>query len=231
MPEQSNNDELPQALTALTMDTTIVDIEWTTNIGASNHMTANSGLLSNLKTYAGYDYVFISDGSPLTIDAIGDILVTDGKNKLMLRDVLLVPQLTRNLLSISQLTQQYLVKCEFTDDLFCVKERATGRILIMGQRKGDLYMLSKKKEANFFKEANFSNRHTSGTEELWHQHLGHPQNSTINILRTNKLISVSSNKRADTLCESCQLGKLSKLPFKSSYSVSTDIIERIHCDI
>lgn len=40
-----------------------------------------------------------------------------------------------------------------------------------------------------------------------------------------------SNKRVDTLCESCQLGKLSKLPFNSSSSVSTDIIKRIHCDI
>ena len=132
LPEQSNNDELPQELAALTMDTTIADTEWTTGTDTSNHMTTNSGLLSNLKTYAGCDLVFIGDGSPLTIDAIGDTLVTDGKNKLMLCDVLLVPQLARNLLSISQLTKQYPVKCELPDDLFCVKERATGRILLMG---------------------------------------------------------------------------------------------------
>jgi hypothetical protein len=54
----------------------------------------------------------------------------------------------------------------------------------MGQRKGDLYVLSK------MKDANFSNRQNSGTEELWHQHLGHLQNSPIKILRTKKLIDV-----------------------------------------
>jgi hypothetical protein len=54
----------------------------------------------------------------------------------------------------------------------------------MGQRKGDLYVLSK------MKDANFSNRQNSGTEELWHQRLGHPQNSAIKILRTKKLIDV-----------------------------------------
>jgi uncharacterized membrane-anchored protein len=68
-------------------------------------MTANSGILSNIKKYVGYDSVFIGDGSPFMIDAIGDTLVSDGKNELMLRDVLLVPKLTRNLLFISQLTR------------------------------------------------------------------------------------------------------------------------------
>lgn len=117
-----NTDELPQALATLTMDTSIPDTEWTTDTGASIHMTTNSGMLSNLKRYVGHDSVFIGDGSPLKIDAIGDTLVSDGKNNLMLRDVLLVPHLTRNLLLVSQLTTQHPFNCEFTNDLFCIKE-------------------------------------------------------------------------------------------------------------
>ncbi|GMI93057.1 hypothetical protein HRI_002975000 [Hibiscus trionum] len=167
------------------MDTSIADTKWTTDTGASNHMTANLGMLSNLKKYVGCDSVFIGDGSPLKIDAIGDTLVSDGKNELMLRDVLLVPQLTRNLLSISQLITQDPFNCEFTNELFCVKERATWQILLVGQRKGDLYVLSK------MKDANFSTRQNSGIEELWHQRLGHPQSSTDNILHTKKLIDVN----------------------------------------
>ena len=69
------------------------------------------------------------------IDAIGDTLVSDGKNELMLRDVLSVPQLIRNLLSISQLTRQYPLNYEFIDELFYVKGRVTRCILLMGQRK------------------------------------------------------------------------------------------------
>lgn len=47
-------------------------------------MIANSGTLSNLKMYVGHDSIFIGDGSPLKIDIIGDTLVSDGKNNLML---------------------------------------------------------------------------------------------------------------------------------------------------
>nr|GMC90612.1 Retrovirus-related Pol polyprotein from transposon TNT 1-94 [Ipomoea batatas] len=72
LPNQSVNDEdLPQALAGLTMDTSVLDVEWTTNTGASNHMTANSGMLQNIKKYVGHDSVFIGDGSHLKIDAVG----------------------------------------------------------------------------------------------------------------------------------------------------------------
>ena len=62
---------------------------------------AHLGMLQNLKKYVGHDSAFIGDGSPLKIDVVGDILVSDGKNELFLRDVLHVPQLTRNLLLVS----------------------------------------------------------------------------------------------------------------------------------
>ena len=54
-------------------------------------MTANSGMLQNLKKYVGHDSVFIGDGSHLKIDAVGDVVVSDGKNDLCFRDVLHVP--------------------------------------------------------------------------------------------------------------------------------------------
>ena len=104
------------------IDTSIANVEWTTKTRALNHMTTHSGMLQNLKKYVGHDSLFIGDGSPLKIDAVGDILVSDGENELLLRDVLHVPQLTRNSLSISQLTTHYPLNCEFTDNLFCVKE-------------------------------------------------------------------------------------------------------------
>ncbi|KAK9150643.1 hypothetical protein Syun_008952 [Stephania yunnanensis] len=43
----------------------------------------------------------IGDGSVLKIDAIGDKIISDGENKLLLQDVLVVPELTRNLLSVT----------------------------------------------------------------------------------------------------------------------------------
>ena len=96
-----NNEDLPQPLAALTIDTLIVEVKWTTDTGASNHMTAHSGMLKNLKKYVSHDSLFIGDGPPLKIYVVEDILVYDGKNELFLHDILHVPQLTKNLLSIS----------------------------------------------------------------------------------------------------------------------------------
>lgn len=62
---------------------------------------------------------------PLKINAVGNIIVFNGKNELFLHDVLHVPQVTRNLLSISQLMSQYPLNYEYTDILFYIKERAT----------------------------------------------------------------------------------------------------------
>ncbi len=77
--------------------------------------------------------------------------------------VLVVPKLTRNLLSVSQLKKQYPFNCEFSNDFFfCVKERVISRILLIGKRRGDLYFLPSPKEANF------SHRQQHGSKDLWH---------------------------------------------------------------
>ena len=85
-------------------------------------MIGNSKLLFNLRSYLGIDSVLIGNGHALSIKAVGDTLVKKGKEKLMLRDVLLVPSLTRNLLSVSQFTDQFSLNCEFFNENFCVKE-------------------------------------------------------------------------------------------------------------
>ncbi|KAJ0080108.1 hypothetical protein Patl1_23755 [Pistacia atlantica] len=45
--KSSPQNEIPQALAALTLDNTMVDMEWTTDTGASNHMTGTGNRTSN----------------------------------------------------------------------------------------------------------------------------------------------------------------------------------------
>ncbi|EEF29858.1 conserved hypothetical protein [Ricinus communis] len=47
----SQNDELPQAPAAFTLDNSIVDLKWTSDIGALTHMTGSE----NKKTYNNRD--------------------------------------------------------------------------------------------------------------------------------------------------------------------------------
>ena len=71
----------------------------------------------------------------------------------------------------------------------------------------------------------------SGDANLWHQRLGHPQGSVVPLLQKKRLINVIGSLKTTRLCDSCQLGKLSKLPFASSEHSSLDIFDKIHCDL
>ena len=80
-------------------------------------------------------------------------------------------------------------------------------------------------------KAHFSCRFKSSSIDIWHQRLGHPQFSTIQLLKNKGLIEVVVSSKADNLCDSCQLGKLSKLPFSSSEHSSSNVFDKIHCDL
>lgn len=169
--------------------------------------------------------MLIGNGSLLGIKSIGDTTINSGNQVLPLHDVLHVPRLNRNLLSVSQLTDSYPVNCEFSNVDFCIKERETGHKVMTGQRKGDLYVIPSPHELHF------SRRFRSGTVELWHQRLGHPQTSTLRLLQQKGLIEVQGSNKASSLCDSCQLAKLSKFPFSSSDNISSSIFNKIHCDL
>jgi len=53
-----------------------------------------------------------------------------------------------------------------------------------GARRGDLYVLSN------LPELYFSSRYLSSTVEVWHQHLGHPQASTLQLLKNKGFVNV-----------------------------------------
>lgn len=95
-----------------------------------------------------------------------------------------MPKLAKKLLSVSQLTDQFSKNCEFSNINFCVKERVTDHVIMNGKRKGDLYVFSDPHELHF------SNRFKRGTEKVWHQHLGHPQTFTLQLIKNKGLIEV-----------------------------------------
>ena len=126
-------------------------------------MTGEPGMLTEIHEYLGSDVVIIGDGSSIPITGAGTSSIEQKNIKLPLYDVLLVPELEKNLLSVSQLTSQYPVNCDFFDVNFCIKDRETGCPLITGTKKGDLYTLSNTLQAYF------SHRFRNGDAELWHQ--------------------------------------------------------------
>ena len=97
--------------------------------------------------------------------------------------------------------------------------------MITGRRKGDLYVLPNSLELYF------SHRFKYGFVDIQHQRLGHPQFSALQFKKNKRLIDVIGNVKSEHICDSCQLGKLSRLPFSCSKNISSSIFEKIHCDL
>ena len=134
---------------------------------ATSHMTNNTSKLNQLTTYKGLDKNFVGNGKGLQISHIGDTSLTTNHGKLKLKNVLVVPNLKKNLLSIGKLTIDNQCSFEFDSHGFVVKDK-DNKVLAKGLRKGNLYALKENKEA-----ALSAIRGTTTNLSIWHQRLGH----------------------------------------------------------
>jgi hypothetical protein len=152
--------------------------------GATTHMTNQGGNLQNLKPYLGTDKVFVGNGQALPITHKGQIFLKTTQGNLNLNNILVVPNLKKNLLSVSQLTNDNDCIFEFNSDGFVIKDRKQ-RILAEGHKQGNLYAL---KGGNFEALSTF----TEASSEIWHARLGHPNLKFLQTLENKQVINVSN---------------------------------------
>lgn len=108
----SNAANLVEAFTSCSL-TDNKDSNGYTDIGATTHMTNDATQLDKFDMYTGKDRVIVSNGASLPISHTGTISPTFS---LTLKDVLVVPGLTQNLISISKLTSDFPFSITFTND-------------------------------------------------------------------------------------------------------------------
>jgi hypothetical protein len=83
-------------------------------------------------SYKGNETVHIGNGTSLSIAHKGTAIIHTPFKSLVLRNVLHVPAITKNLLSISQLILDKNVIVEFSSHSCFIKDQATHRILFHG---------------------------------------------------------------------------------------------------
>ena len=77
---------------------------WLIDSGCTNHMTSHEHLFTNLDF--GFNVpILVGNGDVLTTKGKGDIEIMTMKGKRIIKDVLLVPKIAKNLLSVSQMIQ------------------------------------------------------------------------------------------------------------------------------
>jgi hypothetical protein len=145
---------------------------WIMDTGASHHITQDLQQLSLAQPYQGSDQVQVGDGTGLKISHTGQTFISTPKKSLCLKNVLHVPNVQTNLLSVSKLCKTNQCSVEFFPNYFVVKDLKSGQALLQGPLKQDLYHLPIKPPASSNPpHALVTNLHSSS---IWHHKLGHP---------------------------------------------------------
>jgi histone deacetylase 1/2 len=151
-------------------------------------------------------------------------LPTSSAHPLHLKNVLHVPSVTHNLLSVRKLSRDNNVFVEFHPFDVFVKDRVTRDVLLRGRCRQDLYSPDDPVVSQVF-----SGVRTSSSQ--WHSRLGHPASSIVShVLQRHDLPTTSSHKSL-AVCDACQQGKSHQLPFVSSSRVVKGPLELVFSDV
>jgi hypothetical protein len=115
---------------------------WFVDSGALVHMTCNKMWYTNFKEAQNGANIYLGDDLPHQIKGYGYILVTLSNGTVChIRNVVYVPGIKKNLISVSTITDQDL-KVEFFKNYCIVKDLLDHfKIVAMGVRAGGLYKL------------------------------------------------------------------------------------------
>ncbi|KAL5820821.1 hypothetical protein ACOSQ3_022703 [Xanthoceras sorbifolium] len=122
----TDNGVYPNAFVAA--PSTVMDPAWYVDSGATNHITYDLGNMSIKSDYKGLDCLTVGNGAQIPIAHVGASVInshTHPQVPLLLNNILHVPSITKNLLSISQFTNDNHVIVEFDSNFCCVKDKNT----------------------------------------------------------------------------------------------------------
>ena len=164
-----------------------------------------------------FDTITVGNGSTLNIAAKGDIEIND---KIILSNVLLVPDLCANLLSVSQALDTGNIESAVFTRTTCRFLSSDDDIIAEGYRhNGGLWQISTEFDENSVIAFNASEEKSLRTLQQWHEHLAYVNYHTIIDMVRKNILRTSSNVDSEIpTCNACIQGKMSRPPFKSSTS-------------
>jgi hypothetical protein len=166
--------------------------DWIFDSGASSHMSSNMNFLS-ASFPSPYSSFTIGDGSTIPVTCTGQSTIPN--SNFLLRNILVVPSLIKNLISVHRFTTDNQVILAFDPFGLSVKDLKMEEVLARYNSPSDLYPLP---------GANASTQHAMiASVHLWHRRLGHPNKTTLSSLLRDFYIPSSSVPHDSSLCNAC----------------------------
>jgi hypothetical protein len=211
---------------ALTGSTNDDDDMWIIDSGASRHMTGDHENITSVREKRISQKVELGDNHSYAVKGIGKASIElESGNNVHLNNVLYVPGLKKNLVSISCLEDKGDI-ITFVDGKVLVwpKHSSIDNARVIGIREGRLYkLLGQNAQALVHDELNPS--------ELWHRRYAHLHYQAFPSLKQMVVGIPELQPVHEGVCRGCALGKNVKRPFPSSENRSKEILNLIHSDV
>ena len=207
---------------------------WIIDSGATCHISCNKTMFDKIESMSEPQIVTLGDGSSIETSERGTVKLklkqVDGTYKdCTLYDVLYVPELSYNLLSITKATE--LGKTVKFDKSTCVII-SNGDIVGSATKTGSLYylncqMISSHQRVNTVKEGE--------SAKVWHQRFGHLNVSSLKQLASKQMVtglSYADVANDMEMCEPCIQGKHHRSPFPATGGKrAQELLGLVHSDV
>ena len=202
------------------------DRMWYLDTGASSHMIGKKEFFYNIDVNVK-GRVRFGDGSTIPYEGKGDIYVTLKNGEILLiRNVLYLPELKTNILSLRKL-----------DDQGCKTSLSNG-FLTIHDKIGRLLKKTKKTSGNMYKMKIDINEECNVIKEeeseawFWHKRFCHQSFYTLQeMIRGNLVKGLPQFRNPNEVCAHCISGKHSRASFLPSSYRALSVLELLHMDI
>nr|KYP54945.1 Retrovirus-related Pol polyprotein from transposon TNT 1-94 [Cajanus cajan] len=167
-----------------------------------------------------------ADGTLITVAGQGDVQITP---TIILKNVLHVPKLSTNLISIQKLTKDLLCNVIFHSNSCILQDKKSGRTIGHAREWNGLYYMENLnlpiESHSLISESTITSKEKV---QLIHCRLGHPSFRVIKLL----FPSLFKNLNLESFhCEACELAKHKRVPFPISNKLSTSPFYLVHTDV
>ncbi|KAL4022749.1 hypothetical protein IC575_016494 [Cucumis melo] len=201
---------------------------WILDSGATDHLTGFSEHFVSYTPCAGNEKIRIADGSLAPIAGKGQIVLFDGFS---LQNVLHVPKLSYNLLSISKITRELHCKATFLPESVCFQDLNSGRTIGTARHSGGLYILNDDTSGSSISTTRLLSSYFSTFVHdfmLWHFRLGHPNFTYMKYLFPHLFPKIDVSSLS---CDVCIRAKQHRVSFPSQPYKPTQPFTLIHSDV
>ncbi|CAG4980328.1 unnamed protein product [Colias eurytheme] len=200
---------------------------WHVDSGASMHMTMHRDWLTDI-TVSPVPSIRIANNKELKVECCGNVCIKvkahDGStDSIQVRNVLFVPELKTNLLSVSKIIQS---GCNVIfNESGCKIYNASNKLVAHARLMNATYLL------NTFQEMQVMMAKADDDTYLWHQRMGHLNFTSLNkVPLCTEGVNLSTGME-NSICVTCLEGKQTRKPFPAEGSRATSLLELIHSDV